>query len=60
MIKIKKHGNPLPEKTYETTCSYCGCEFSFSESDTHPSIIYRFHNTINCPDCNVELDDNWS
>ena len=59
LIKIKKHGKPLPEKTYETTCPYCGCEFSFQLSDTRHSIINRFHDTVDCPDCGYELDDIW-
>ena len=36
MAHIIKEGNPDKLSSWVTTCSNCGCEYSFSMKDFHP------------------------
>lgn len=56
MIKIIKNGRDPSREMYVTTCTECGCEFIFSESDTEKIgcieyDIYCYIYFIKCPFC---------
>ena len=51
-IEIIKHGEE--GKKYISTCSECGCQFSFQGEDVEHEffVLNEFYVKIHCPECN--------
>lgn len=52
MIKVIKHG-----KMKQTTCSDCGCVFTYEKEDTFTEQIdiNEWYTFITCPDCGSKI-----